>query len=351
MLQVDRLPHLLADPGRPVAPHPVADRLVPRLGIVQPDRQHERQRRADHQVLVVAVQLLDEPVRLGVVHHRPRTRPEQPATAAVQHHEAGPPVVPCVAELAAAGLQVGLFGELVQQCAGVTVCPAYRGEQLVGRALAGRHVAEVLVDPVRADGAAHPLRPPGQLGHLVPPGLRGVPVVPQVVVVDDHGRGQRGEQPAHLGVGPRDPVQLGELGEVAQLVLRRVVRATVLVHEVQHGVRRLVRVDLVPEQDQRGRPVRLGGVAELVREAAQHVEPVGEVVFHVVRHTRAAGTEHQAHRRLRVDGPDPARWQVAVRLRPHLLAAGTHGVLPGAAGLQVGQLDDPEMVPVQGECR
>jgi hypothetical protein len=42
---------------------------------------------------------------------------------------------------------------------------------------------------------------------------------------------------------------------------------------------------------------------------------------------------------------------LAVRLRPDLLAAGAHGVLLRAAGLEVGQLDDAEVVPVQGERR
>ena len=37
--------------------------------------------------------------------------------------------------------------------------------------------------------------------------------------------------------------------------------------------------------------------------------------------------------------------------RPDLLAADTHGVFLRAAGLEVGELDDAEVVPVQGERR
>ena len=99
-------------------------------------------------------------------------------------------------------LGVGPVGELDQQRPGVTLGvedPVVVG---VGGQFLGGEVAQVLVDPVGRQRGADPLAPPRPLGHLLAPGLRGVPVVVDVVVVEDHRGGDAGHEPADLGVGP-----------------------------------------------------------------------------------------------------------------------------------------------------
>ena len=64
--------------------------------------------------------------------------------------------------------------------------PADRLVELVLGQLGRRQVAQVLVDPVGRQRADDPLVPPVLGLHVMPPGLRGVPVVPDVVVVEDH---------------------------------------------------------------------------------------------------------------------------------------------------------------------
>ena len=61
---------------------------------------------------------------------------------------------------------------------------------------------QVLVDPVGHEGRRDPLLPPVGLLHVEPPGMGRVPVVADVVVVEDHGARQGRQQPADLGPAP-----------------------------------------------------------------------------------------------------------------------------------------------------
>src|SRR3712207_6495187 len=108
-------------------------------------------------------------------------------------------------------------------------------------------VAEVLVDPVRGVGADDLVVPPRIVARLLEPGLRDVPVVRDLVVVEDHGRGNRREEPPDCGVAPRVPVEPGVLLEVGDLLARRQARVAARADEPEGILRRFVGVDLVPE--------------------------------------------------------------------------------------------------------
>ena len=120
----------------------------------------------------------------------------------------------------------------------------------------------MLIEPVAGQPADDPLVPPRQCRHLPTPGHRGVPVVPHVVVIEDHRDGHRREQPAHRGRAPRLLVEVGVLLEVVDFgPLRRPV-AILAVAPALLDVRQgaggdvLVRVDLVADEQQQIRPVR-----------------------------------------------------------------------------------------------
>jgi hypothetical protein len=102
--------------------------------------------------------------------------------------------------------------EVVQQDRGV-LGGGHLLVKRVGLDLVGGEVAEVLVDPVGGEAAGDPLEPPRLGGHVRAPRGRGVPVVDQLVVVEDHHARDGGEQPADLGVAPRLEVQLRVLVE------------------------------------------------------------------------------------------------------------------------------------------
>ena len=74
--------------------------------------------------------------------------------------------------------------------------------------------------------------------HLLLPVERGVPVVADVVVVEDHRAGHGGEQPAVRGVGPRQPVELGVLLVVLELVARLLVDVAARLDELPHRLAR-----------------------------------------------------------------------------------------------------------------
>ena len=128
--------------------------------------------------------------------------------------------------------------------------------ELVLAALGRRHVAEVLVDPVRPEAGHDAAVPPRRGLHLAAPLLRGVPVVADVVVVEDH-RARHGRQQPPVGrVGPRERVEVGVLLVVLQLGPRRLLDVAARLDEGPHLVGGLVGVDLVAEEEhQVGQPV------------------------------------------------------------------------------------------------
>lgn len=193
----------------------------------------------------------------------------------------------------------------------------------------------MLVDPVRGEAAADPLRPPGLVAHGGPPRGRGVPVVDDLVVVEDHHARDGGEQPADLRIPPRLQVELRVLVEADHLVARRVLGPpTAPLQQPPDRGGGHVGVDLVAEQHQQvglaGGLVRLGHQPPGVR-----VERVrGQLAGGRVLGGLPAGAEHQPHRLVPVvgcPGADQAGREAAVRLRPGHLVVDQHLVRRRAA--------------------
>jgi len=82
------------------------------------------------------------------------------------------------------------------------------------------------------------------------PRRRDVPVVVHVVVVEDHGARHGGEQPADVGVAPGLLVETCVLLEVRDLLAGWPARVAPRADEGARLLRRLVRVDLVAQQQQ-----------------------------------------------------------------------------------------------------
>ena len=106
-----------------------------------------------------------------------------------------------------------LVGGVPEEGPGVVGGP-YLGVEVVVFQFLGGEVAEVLVDQVRDVAAGDLVVPVGLVAYLLHPGGRDVPVVADLVVVEDHGRGDGREEPADRGVPPGVPVQAGVLHEV-----------------------------------------------------------------------------------------------------------------------------------------
>ena len=249
------LADLLAGERRRLAPGAVADRLVPRLQVVQGGCEQQRERRAEQQVVEVALGVVLEPLPLvGVEHRALLGRVEHPPGARVDHHQPRTAEVAAVAPARPRHLAVGLERERAQDRPAVLGRPKPRVEVVVGQ-VGRRQVAHVLVEPVRGEPADDALVPPAGRAHRVDPRLRRVPVVVDVVVVEDHRRRDRREQPADVGLRPRRAVEPRVLLEVRDGLVRRdrdVARgADVLAH--LRGD--LVGVDLIAEQHQRVRPL------------------------------------------------------------------------------------------------
>jgi hypothetical protein len=248
---------------------------------------------------------------------------------------------------------VAPVGERVEQLAGVAVAadPAYLLPQRVLRPLGGAEVAQVLVDPVRREPADDPVVPPRQPRHLLAPGTRGVPVVADVVVIEDHRAWQCGQQPAVGGVGPGQPVQMGVLLVVAQLLLRRLREVAACGDELPHLLRRLVGVDLVAQEHHQVGPLLVGHVVELQRVRPQHVDAVAAVVLGVVRDAGAARPEQHPVTPAGRQRTDPARWVPRALRRPDHLAVDPHVVRRGGARLEPVDLHQGVVVAVHGERR
>ena len=196
VLEIHRAPDLLREAGDEPAAAAVAQALVRGLHVVERPRQEPRHGRPDDEVVVLAVRdLVLDPRELPLADHEPRLAAEDPARAGVDdddpHAAEVPPVRPQRAT-GAVGLPVCGLGEGAQDRLAVG-----RGAdlaiRLVGREPGGGQVAEVLVDPVRAQGAGDPLVPPARRLHLVAPRARRVPVV----------AGRRGRRRSSSSARPR----------------------------------------------------------------------------------------------------------------------------------------------------
>jgi hypothetical protein len=214
----------------------------------------------------VGTSLVGDPRPFRRVHDHPLALDERPSAPGVDHEQTDPPDVADVGPAVAAGILVGGLGELVEDGTGVAVAGLHAGPQLVLRERVGREVPEMLVDPVGPEGADDPVVPPRQLALGLLPRQRGVPVVGHVVIVEDHRRGHRGEQPAQARVQPRDAVQPRELLEVGELVLGRARPRSLAPDDLADLVGHLVGVDLVPgEEEQVGQSLQ--GRADRSRRA------------------------------------------------------------------------------------
>ena len=192
--------------------------------------------------------------------------------------------------------------------------------------------------------------PPGLLAHLGDPFDRRVPVVVDVVVVEDHRAGDRREQPADHRLAPGGAVQPHVVVEGDDLAVAVEVRLDVRVD--------LVGVDLVAEQQQRVRPLLRRLVAHPQRQAAQRVDlaPVrmrllGQRVRRLVRGGDAAGAEDDRHRlRQRVRAQDAGR-ELGFGLRPDHRAVERDLVGRGGVGRQAVDVDDRVVMALDGEGR
>ena len=265
-----------------------------------------------------------------------RMRPQRESmTSSRTSHEV--PAVGPPGSLAAVGLRVGVQRELPQQLLGVAVVRAHALVELVVGQRGRREVAEVLVDPVRREPADDAVLPPGRGLHLLSPLVRGVPVVADVVVVEDHRARQGRQQPPDLRVGPRLVVEPGVLLEVRDLVVRRGADVAPRADALLRLRGRLVGIDLVAEQEQGVGPAVLGQPGHPLRVGVQGVGVEVVVVLDRRRGRVAARPEHQAHRPLAVQGPDPRLRLGRPRQRPHHLAVQAHVVR--RAGCRVEAVD------------
>ena len=146
------------------------------------------------------------------------------------------------------------------------------------RQLGWRQVSEVLVQPVRHEGSRDPLVPPRQPAHLLDPGVGDVPVVVDVVIVEDHGARHRRQQPADIGVRPRIAIEAGVLLEVRDLFARSLAYVASRTDELCSVRRNEVRVHLVAEQQERVGPWNLS-LLELFRIRPESVDLESLLVF------------------------------------------------------------------------
>ena len=192
---------------------------------------------------------------------------------------------------------------------------------LVGVELLRAQVAEVLVHPVRRVGAGHTISPPRRGRDLLAPRQRRVPVVAQVVVVEQHAARHGRQQPAHDRGGPRLLVEPGVLLEVLDLVDDLGVPLPVGLPEPGEDLLgRVVGVHLVAEQQEDVGPV---DVVARHHPPGQRHEGIGAelVEVGVVERRRApAAPERQAVRRIEVRRADHARRQAGSGHRPHPVA-------------------------------
>src|SRR5215211_3451076 len=229
------------------APRSCADGLARGLQVVQPRAKDEGERGAEEEVIEVARGFLDDPGPLLVIEHGAVALLQYAPRSRVHHDETDPAEVAVVAPARTGDLAVRPVGELAQD-AGRVLGLLYLLEEPVLLQLPRGEVAEVLVDPVGYESPYDALLPPRRGAHLTDPGLRGVPVVVDVVVVEDHRRRHGREEPPGDRVPPGVPVQARVLLEVGDLLARPLVRVAPRTDEIERALGDLVGVDLIPQQ-------------------------------------------------------------------------------------------------------
>ena len=201
VLEVDGSPEPFAQTLREGTPGAVADGLVPGLEVVDAWRKEDRQARRQYQVVESTVGMVGDPVPLFLVDHVSSPLDGDARRARVDHQEPGPSEVAVVRPPGRGRLAIPLPGQRAQARSPVLVIAQVVQERLL-RELGGRQVSDVLVEPVRHEGSRDSILPPRQPAHLFDPGVGDVPVVVDVVIVEDHGARHRRQQPADIGVRP-----------------------------------------------------------------------------------------------------------------------------------------------------
>ena len=354
MLHVGGPSHLLCGVRGDRPPRAARHGLAPGLGVVHSRAEQPGERGTDQQMVEPACGVLVDPVPLLAVEHRAVVLVEHAARARVDHDQARPAEVAAVAPARAVGVAVRPEGELLQELLGVVLL-LHAAQELVVLVRLRREVPQVLVDPVRRQRTLDVLVPPVVLTGLVEPRLGDVPVVVDVVVVEDHHRRHRGEQPADGRVAPALEVELRVLLEVEHAVAGRLRQVAPGLDERARGRGDLVGVDLVAEHEQHVGPVLARLVAHAHGERVQRVDLAAALVLvllqrigRLVRRRHAAGAEHDPERAVLRIGVEGAR-RPAVVARPDALAVEEHLVLVPAAWLEVAAADERVVVPGDAE--
>src|SRR6185312_11879535 len=136
-------------------------------------------------VVIVSRQLLLEPAPLILIDYFAATVGQHAALTGVDHDQAGAAEQTRETPEPAAAEAVCLPGELTQHARGV-VGRDHLSVKGVLCKLSRREIAEMLIDPVRDEGGGDALIPPTRLAHILDPRFRDVPVVVDVMIVEDH---------------------------------------------------------------------------------------------------------------------------------------------------------------------
>ena len=207
----------------------------------------------------------------------------------------------------------------------------------------------MLVDPVRHQRGRHVVVPPVGGARLLHPGGRRVPVVVHVVVIEDHRGGDRGQEPADGGLGPRLAVEARVLLEALDDRPGLLARVAAGAHEPLRLRRDLVRVDLVAQQQEQVGPLLRVLVAHPHGERAQRVDAAAafvlllrERVRRVVGHRHPAGPKGDLERLVLRVGAKAAGRELGALRRPDLLPVELNRVLVRGARLEI--LDPHERV-------
>jgi hypothetical protein len=185
VLEIDAAAKLLGEPGHGAAPGSRADGFVPGLEVVDPRRHEDRERARDHEVVEFTEGMLDQPVPFLFVDHLALFVAENAGGARVDDEESRVAEVPVEGPAGGGRFAVPAARPLAEAGAAVSI-GLHLGQQLFLGEFGRREVADVLVDPVGHERAGDPGVPPGPAAHLGYPFPRDVPVVVDVVVVEDH---------------------------------------------------------------------------------------------------------------------------------------------------------------------
>ena len=345
---------------------PVGHRLVDRLEVVDALRDEERQRRADEQVVDVAAQLAVEPGHLVVVEDRALVRLQHPGRPRVHHHE--PWTRPGRGRSSTGRSRAG--GRPARRG---RPGPAVRSSSSVapGLGVGRRPAATPRPRPApRARGCRRAGRPSTTRARRRSARatrsvwfisrcqlLRGVPVVADVVVVEDHRARQGRQQPPVQRVGPRQPVQVGVLLEVLELLAGRLVEAAPRGDVLPHLLAGLVGVHLVAEEAHEVRPVAPprapagsgGGRRPAGRRRRCWRCPRRRAGTLVRQEPKASRVGSLCRRvRIRLGGRSGV---LRLGLRPDLLVVDVDRVVAGRARLQAVEDDQGVVPPVRAEGR